>query len=148
MRITDRFSSEHAVFVQQLDAIADLRTSRVEAPALVAAVRTLAAPLLRHAENEESALFPDLARTLGPEGGPLAVLTAEHVLIHGYLDHIWAEPTRAELVDALDGLAGLLREHIAKEEDVLFPLADRLIGDDRLRELGAQATRAVVHVGR
>ena len=64
MRITDRFSSEHDVFVDQLGVT----------------LRTLAKPLLAHAEAEERALFPDLAPSMG-----------------GQIDTLTVEPTRAEL---------------------------------------------------
>lgn len=135
MRIIDRFSSEHEVFLSQLETIESLCDSDATAAELAVAVRTLSTPLLRHAENEETALFPDLAPSLGAEGGPLGVLIEEHHLLHGQLERMGARPARNELVSVLDAFARLLREHIAKEEDVLFPAAAQIIGDERLAEM-------------
>jgi hemerythrin-like domain-containing protein len=138
MRIIDRFSSEHDVFIMQLSVIETLTRSGAEVASVVAAIRTLAAPLLAHAQNEERALFPDLAPSLGGEGGPLAVLTEEHRVLHGQLDRLTADPPRLELEQVLDAFLHLLRGHIEKEEDILFPAAARLIDDTRLERLDRQ----------
>lgn len=135
MRIIDRFSSEHDVFITQLDVIETLTRAGAEVPSVVAAIRTLAAPLLVHAQNEERALFPDLASSLGGEGGPLAVLTEEHRVLHGQLDRLTADPPRWELEEVLDAFLRLLRAHIEKEERILFPAAAELIDDTRLERL-------------
>lgn len=135
MRIIDRFSSEHDVFITQLGVIETLTRTGAEVPSVVAAIRTLAAPLLVHAQNEERALFPDLASSLGGEGGPLAVLTEEHRVLHGQLDRLTADPPRWELEEVLDAFLRLLRAHIEKEERILFPAAAELIDDTRLERL-------------
>ncbi len=141
MRIIDRFSSEHDVFLEQLEVIE--RLVRADAPALqvVAAMRTLAAPLLAHAENEERALFPDLEPTMGGEGGPLAMLTEEHATIHGQVDELTSDPAAHRIPDLLDEFQGLLRAHIEKEEQVLFPAAAQILGDDRLARLDRDLER-------
>ncbi len=143
MRIIDRFSSEHDVFATQLEVIERLVRTGAEVASVVAAVSTLAAPLLAHAENEERALFPDLAPSLGGEGGPLAVLTEEHGVLHGQLDRLTGDPSRLELEQVLAAFLDLLRRHIEKEEDVLFPAAAQLIDDARLERLDREI-RAVV----
>ncbi|MEX2046395.1 MAG: hemerythrin domain-containing protein [Chloroflexota bacterium] len=135
MRIIDRFSSEHDVFITQLGVIETLTRTGAEVSSVVAAIRTLAAPLLAHAENEERALFPDLASSLGGDGGPLAVLTEEHRVLHGQLDRLTADPPRWELEEVLDAFLRLLRGHIEKEEDVLFRAAAQIIDDARLERL-------------
>lgn len=143
MRIIDRFSSEHDVFATQLEVIETLVRTGAEVGSVVAAMRTLAAPLLEHAENEERALFPDLAPSLGGEGGPLAILTQEHGVLHGQLDRLTGDPSRLELEEVLAAFLDLLRRHIEKEEEVLFPAAAQLIDDARLELLDRQI-RAVV----
>lgn len=135
MRIIDRFSSEHDVFISQLQVIEDLTRGGADVASVVAAIRTLAAPLLAHAENEERALFPDLEPSMGGEGGPLAVLTEEHHVLHGQLDRMTADPPRWELEQVLDAFLRVLRGHIEKEEDVLFPAAAQLIDDTRLERM-------------
>lgn len=143
MRIIDRFSSEHEVFLQQLGMLETLVGSGASVEALIAAVRTLSLPLLSHAENEEQALFPGLVAELGGEGAPLAVLVSEHGTMHRHLEEMTGDPTWAELEAVLRAFARLLREHIAKEEGVLFPAAGRVLGDERLRLLDADLRRAL-----
>ncbi len=143
MRIIDRFSIEHEVFMTQLDVIETLARDGAEVASVVAAIHTLAAPLLAHAENEERVLFPALAPSLGGEGGPLAILTEEHRVLHGQLDRLTADPTCWELEQLLEAFLRVLRRHIAKEEDVLFPGAAQLIDDTRLERLDRDV-RAVV----
>lgn len=148
MRILDRFTSEHDVFITQLGVIERLTRTGADVACVVAAIRTLAAPLLAHARNEERALFPDLAPSLGGEGGPLAVLTAEHGVLHGQLDRLTGDPSRLELERVLDAFLSLLRRHIEKEEDVLFPAAAQLIDDARLERMDREIRSEAVAVSR
>src|SRR5512141_309330 len=135
MRITDRFSSEHDVILDQLGVIASLAGSDTSVEALVSALRTLARPLLAHAENEERALFPDLEPSMGGGGGPLAILTEEHTTIHGQIDELVDSPTRQRLETVLDEFQRVLRGHIDKEEQILFPAAAQILGDTALEKL-------------
>ncbi|MDO8506717.1 MAG: hemerythrin domain-containing protein [Candidatus Limnocylindria bacterium] len=146
MRIIDRFSSEHDVFLGQLEAIEGLTRNDTAVDEIVAALRILAAPLLIHAENEEAALFPDLEPSMGVGGGPLAILTEEHVTIHGQIDRLTGGPTRGELTQVLEAFASLLRAHITKEEEILFPAAAQILGDERLARLDRDIKRAAVGV--
>ncbi len=70
MRIIDRFSSEHDVFISQLEVIEDLTRGGAAVASIVAAIRTRAAPLRAHAEREERPLFPDLRPSMGRRGRP------------------------------------------------------------------------------
>ncbi|MEO8584708.1 MAG: hemerythrin domain-containing protein [Acidobacteriota bacterium] len=88
--------------------------------------------LERHIRFEEEILFPALeARAgFGPSAGPTAVMRTDHVEIRACL---------AGIAAALDGggagaseirvrLATLLGGHNLKEEQILYPLADRVLG--------------------
>ena len=77
-------------------------------------------------------------------GGPLAILTEEHVTIHGQIDRLTGGPTRGELEQVLAAFASLLRAHITKEEEILFPAAAQILGDERLARLGHDIKRAAV----
>lgn len=135
MRITERFSSEHDVFLSQLTVIEDLVRRGADVSSVVAAIRTLSAPLLLHADNEERVLFGELELAMGGEGGPLATLTEEHREIHGQIDRLVAGPPRWELELVLDAFLRVLRAHIDKEEGVLFPAAEQLLDGERLERL-------------
>ena len=144
MRIIDRFSREHDAFLVELDGLRAEVARGGDVGAAIARVRVLAAPLLRHAENEEVLLFPDLVERLGGhEGGPVGVLREEHVIIHGQVDTLSADPARAEFDRVFAAFDALLREHIAKEEDVLFPMSAQLLGDERLRQMDEEIAAAI-----
>lgn len=144
MRIIDRFSREHDAFVVQLDGLRAEVARGGDVRAAIERMRVLAAPLLTHAGNEEALLFPDLVLKLGGEtGGPVGVLREEHVIIHGQVDQLSAEPTRAEFDQVFAAFDKILREHIAKEEDVVFPLSAQLLSDERLREMNEEIPAAV-----
>lgn len=142
MRIIDRFSAEHVAFVGQLDELQARLDRGAPVVDLVAAVRTLAGPLLMHASNEEVLLFPDLIARMGGQG-PVQVLQQEHVTIHGQVDQLRGTPSRAEFVAIFDAFQQLLRDHIAKEEEVVFPMSAEILGDTRLTEMDEEIPAAV-----
>lgn len=144
MRITDRFSSEHDVFLAQLEVIDDLTRRDASVESIVSALRTLAAPLVAHAMNEERALFPDLEPSMGGQGGPLAILIDEHETIHAQIDELVDSPARQRLESVLDAFQRLLRGHIDKEEQVLFPAAAQILGDTKLERLDRELKQAGV----
>ena len=98
-----------------------------------------------HHAKEEDFLFPAMEEAGVPgEGGPIGVMLAEHDEGRGYVR------TAAEAIDAYRGgdaaagkiiaanlrnYAGLLESHIAKENQVLYPIADARIAEPGQREL-------------
>jgi hemerythrin-like domain-containing protein len=97
-----------------------------------------------HAKEEEN-LFPSMeARGVPREGGPIGVMLFEHEqgrafagAIADVIDAYEAgDPTSARLIaDNARGYVDLLRQHIAKEENVLFPMADRILSPGEQAEL-------------
>jgi len=137
-----RFEAEHREALSVLDRLEEAATAFRNADvaaAHVAAARDahafLAGPVRAHNQNEERALFP----ALGPDA-PTAIFIEEH-------QRLWA--LERELEGALAGadLAGaaatafelidLLRTHIAREDDVLFPLARERLGAEGLARVAA-----------
>jgi hemerythrin-like domain-containing protein len=98
-----------------------------------------------HHGKEETNLFPRLEeRGVPKEGGPIGVMLHEHDLGR---EHIRAmdgaisayegdDKTAARvIVENARGYIELLQQHIRKEEDVLFPMADRILSAEDQREL-------------
>ena len=89
-----------------------------------------------HHSKEERVLFPEMiASGLPDDGGPIAVMLSDHErgrqLAAGMREA--AEQLAGGDGSAVDGLArnseeyvALMREHIAKEDGVLFPMADQM----------------------
>lgn len=105
---------------------------------------TFIAELETHSEREEGVLFPMMGEYIGTKSGPIAVMEYEHdrakTLIGTFL-----EKTRVT-TGILDGhkkeLAGLIKvayyslvDHFNKEENVLFPMAERMLSDEEKQEL-------------
>jgi len=90
-----------------------------------------------HHRKEEGALFPALEEAGVPrEGGPIGVMLREHDEgrqlvrnMRGAAERLAAGDSKAgaEVAANARDYAALLRQHIMKEDRVLFPLADRVI---------------------
>ncbi|MDH7515051.1 MAG: hemerythrin domain-containing protein [Bacteroidota bacterium] len=94
-----------------------------------------------HHGKEEEVLFPELERLgVRRETGPIGVMLREHDIGRQHvramseaLDRLQRGERGAwdRLQDEAEDYANLLRGHIRKENEVLFPTADRLIPADR-----------------
>lgn len=97
--------------------------------------------LLNHFEIEEQLLFPALENALG-QIPQIAGLIAEHREIEALIAQLRCAPA----VDLLERLCGLLPEHIRREENDLFQMAQSRLPEPTLRELGAAIEAKVVRV--
>ncbi|PWH17995.1 MAG: cation-binding protein [Ardenticatenia bacterium] len=90
-----------------------------------------------HHKKEEGVLFTKMeAYGMSSQVGPIAVMLAEHEQGRRYTRGL-AEAARrledgdtaarADLIHNARGYIELLRQHIAKEDNVLFPMADQII---------------------
>lgn len=123
----------------------------------------------RHHAKEEDRLFPMLvARGMPTHAGPLAVMLDEHRVGRACIARM-AEASEAADVERFATAAveyvNLLNDHIAKEDDVLFPMAEAMIdaasrktlvevfeameseGRDALRETRARIDALAEHLG-
>lgn len=90
-----------------------------------------------HHHKEEGVLFKAMiAGGMPSQGGPIAVMLAEHEQGRAYTrgmrqaaERLAAgdESANTALVQNVRGYTTLLRQHISKENNVLFPMADRVI---------------------
>jgi len=98
-----------------------------------------------HHGKEEDILFPALeAAGLPREGGPIGVMLHEHTLGRGHIRDMGAaletlpgagQTGYAAFSAAALAYADLLTQHIAKENNVLFPMAERLLGAPALTDM-------------
>lgn len=128
-------SADPAGTADAADRLADLR----------ARVAAFVAELDPHSAREEDHLFPMMARYIGREGGPIAVMEYEHEtakqLLKTFLEAAEREPLPASAARAGEIASHALRahailtEHFMKEENVLFPMAERLLNAEEKAEL-------------
>ena len=101
-----------------------------------------------HHGKEEELLFPELgSHGLSYDGGPIAVMLAEHGEGRAFVRKMSEAigdarngdaAALAVLLAAGRGYVDLIRSHILKENTVLFTMADQMIvGTDRIRLCGA-----------
>jgi hemerythrin-like domain-containing protein len=98
-----------------------------------------------HHFKEEKVLFPAMeARGIPNEGGPIGMMLAEHEEGRAHVRSMIAAIEQLETgnVAAQDLLLSharayvtLLREHIQKEDDILFRMADEVIPQGEQREI-------------
>jgi len=132
--ITDALRGEHAVIYRLLSHVesacdaGDLERTQTLAGELEAALEA-------HARLEDELLFSSLDSVL-PAGGPLAVMRAEHEEIEGLLASFPNLTDAADACESMQRLASVARDHFAKEEQVLFPMAEQMLPPDQLQQLG------------
>ena len=94
-----------------------------------------------HHGKEEGIFFPAMEKYgIANEGGPIGQMLKEHIQGRAYIAAM-AEAVAAVPMDAKAFAAGaafyvaLMRDHIAKENDILFPLGDRALPPELQTEL-------------
>jgi hemerythrin-like domain-containing protein len=143
MRTTEILTDEHRVIERVLlclDKMAEQAFSKSSidvdsARDAISFIRTFADGC--HHMKEEHRLFPAMERCgLPQEAGPTAVMRHEHEIGRAAVRKMNEAVAAFEKGDAsaadrfafeARGFVELLRDHIAKEEQVLFPMADRML---------------------
>ncbi|MFQ6058999.1 MAG: hemerythrin domain-containing protein [Anaerolineae bacterium] len=90
-----------------------------------------------HHGKEEDTLFPFLeVQGIPREGGPIGIMLMEHEQGRQFVRAMAQAVARyeqgdgaagADIIENARGYVGLLREHILKEDNVLFPMADQVL---------------------
>jgi hemerythrin-like domain-containing protein len=164
---TQVLMAEHELILEALDAL-EKKVAAIQAGAApdrtyfekaVSFLRTFADKC--HHGKEENLLFKRMAERGFPvQSGPLAVMLADHdagrAFIRGIADgaaKLGTDPVAAkQIVENARGYIDLLRAHIDKENNVLFPMADRALGAEdqaflskEFERFEAEETGAGVH---
>jgi len=142
-RSTDELKREH-LFIKTALGVLDVIAARLERGEAVPGddldglleFLSVYADRCHHAK-EEDCLFPALLQKGMPrEGGPIGIMEEEHVVGRGLIARMREAVAgiRAGTADAggafgraARSYTGLLREHIDKEDTMLFPMADEVL---------------------
>ncbi|MBI2450605.1 MAG: hemerythrin domain-containing protein [Candidatus Nealsonbacteria bacterium] len=85
-----------------------------------------------HHHKEEEVLFPALEKKGIPnEGGPIGMMLMEHEMKRGYVKEL-----AAGKIEAAMKIVSLLRDHINKENNILYPMAEQVLTEEELAEMG------------
>jgi iron-sulfur cluster repair protein YtfE (RIC family) len=144
MKITDALLAEHAVFYAQF-AECERALANEDLAQLQVRTAMIACGLATHAAIEDDLLFRTLAARTDVQPTILVVMREEHDTIESGLQEIQNTADLSQARSLLSEVVSNARNHFAKEERVLFPLADELLSSaeqERLAESWA-STRGV-----
>jgi regulator of cell morphogenesis and NO signaling len=146
-----QLKSEHPPLLEKLEVLYEL-TQKVDQeinledtfPKLIENVKIFISELEPHSDREEGVLFRMMEKYTGVGNGPIAVMEYEHdqakMFIGTFLEKTIQEDVLS--VEIQKKYAGLIKnayftltEHFAKEENVLFPMAERLLSNVEKEEL-------------
>ena len=111
-----------------------------------------------HHGKEENILFATMVEAGFPsDGGPIAVMLMEHTEGRGYVqalaelqlqDGPWSAEDRQRLADAAYGYGDLLRQHIHKEDAILYPMAEQRLPPELMNRVAQDCERFEEHQSR
>ena len=146
---TQILSNEHRIIERVLGAVEKL----AEGPVAALEPWKKALDFIRnfadkcHHFKEEKVLFPAMeAHDIPTEGGPIGMMLMEHEEARSYVGAMFAalslvetgnQAAKESLVSSAQSYCRLLREHIQKEDDVLFRMADEVISAEEQKKLSA-----------
>lgn len=126
--INEHFTEDHERLDELFHQFQTLKTSdRVKA---VNDFLEFKSGLEKHIVWEEEILFPSFEKKFGHLGGPTEVMRWEHREIRKYLDAIAAKLAQDDNDTDVEemGLQSVLCPHNNKEESILYPMIDQVIG--------------------
>jgi len=142
-RVLEFMDRDHGRFFELLAEVAQALEARQFAEARRRCLH-LATGLRKHARMEEAVLLPVVAEKLGSPRGPAMLIRDQHVAIEGLLDLVEADcglllgedgAAPKHLGERLDALQTLLREHVATENRILYPVVDHLLDEEERDDL-------------
>src|SRR3989338_10898264 len=92
-----------------------------------------------HHRKEEEVLFPELEKKGVPnEGGPIGMMLMEHATKREYVKNLKKaldENNEDEMKKNALAIVSLLGEHIFKENNILYPMAEDVLSEDDMSRL-------------
>jgi hemerythrin-like domain-containing protein len=142
MKITDAFIQEHAEIMKQLDRLEVLLLGKIKTLKEVKEPGAkLAITLDEHGNLEEELLFDTLEAKLGNDEN-LREVRDDHTRIEKLMQEVLGTlediqrlgHARRNLLKAIK----VARAHFSREESKTFPLAEEILGEETLLELGVE----------
>jgi len=149
---TQILRQEHEVILGVLDATEKTANALEAGSEIPAEVLQETVEFLRkfadtqHHGKEEDHLFPKLRQSMPMAGGPVIMMLMEHQIGRSHITRMaeaaksYSEGNRAagaEWADAALDYAALLREHIYKENNIVFAVAERVLTPDEQQQLAS-----------
>ncbi len=150
MQPTEILREEHRIIERMLAVLQRAAASLERGEEVTPAVFEQAIDFIRnfadryHHAKEEDALFATMqAHGIPRNGGPIGVMLAEHdegrAHVRGMAEALQSYPAeasaRAALIEHARGYAELLSAHIYKEDNILYPMGDRVLSQEAQQQL-------------
>jgi hemerythrin-like domain-containing protein len=90
--------------------------------------------MAHHLAMEEEVLFPAFEARTGMRTGPTEVMRMEHAQMRGLLQEMAGAVANADesrYLGLSETLNMLMQQHNLKEENMLYPMSDQVLGDER-----------------
>ncbi len=136
---TEILKEEHENVLQKLDALEEVISHLDKKEEISAKLKELASffstDIWIHFTKEEEALFPEIEKFMPRESGPLGVMLIEHedlrntnTELQPAIDEYFRDSDNLEVTGRIQKYGahfiGVLRDHINKENNILFMMAD------------------------
>lgn len=151
MKATDILMQEHRLIEQVLDCLEEKACRLEDGEEISADFFIAAADFVAgfadggHHRKEEDILFPAMTeRDMPGDSGPVAVMLQEHEEGRRFTAGFRAAAEQMRDGDSVASMdvvrnaldyVNLLREHIMKEDNVLFPMAEQVLDADKMQEV-------------
>lgn len=143
---------DHRIILRAVDVLQHMAESEQidpgDAGILLGFLRTFVDE--HHHIKEESALFPEVMKTSQAQGGSLRDLLFEHdqerSLVNG-LEEALRTKKRAEFAFFVNRITAGIRNHIRKEDGILFPMLEGLLSGSQDDKVVAEFEKFHVDLG-
>lgn len=129
--ISDYLSRDHQR-CDDLFVAAETAASEQQPAAANEAFAAFQEAMLHHLDMEESILFPAFEQAAGSNMGPTRIMRMEHAQMRELFSRMQEALTSNDM-DTFSGQAEtlliLMQQHNLKEEQMLYPMSDRAIGN-------------------
>lgn len=142
----EELKSDHQNILKHLDdlevVINQSTIDQAKIKAFLHFTETFAEP---HHQKEEQVLFPALEKKGIPnEGGPIGMMLLEHTAKRDYLAKMrkaLQKNNKTMLKENTQAMISLLRDHIYKEDNILYPCAQEALTKEELAGLASQCKK-------
>jgi len=154
MKCTDSLIQDHKAILRALDVLEEM-AKRVErhqplehddVEVILRFLRSFADDY--HQGKEESALFPELRRVLATPEDPVRKILFEHdqerSLVEGIEDALFTKRGQ-EFVHFARRLIALMRDHVRKEDDILFEIVEKMFSNEQDETVTAELDKFEVN---
>ena len=129
----DILIAEHALLARRLEAVR--REAAREGVAFERTVRAFRESFVRHQRREDRELYPTCERLFGGPRGAASVLRGDHAALRKDLDALAKGTDGRDRREALARVTLRFRDHVSREERVLFPLTAALLSGTDMSSL-------------